>query len=56
MSIVDFITKTKGLIDESSNTVDVLAVEAITEGKHHAQFSTQHADFAEKKDISSRYA
>jgi len=56
MSIGDFITRTKGLIDESSNTVDVLDVGAITKGKHHAQLSTQHADFAEKKDISSRYA
>ena len=55
MSIGDFITRTKGLIDESPNTVDVLPVEAITKGKHHAQLSMQHADFAEKKDISSRY-
>ena len=39
-----------------SNTVDVLDVEAITKGKHHAQVPTQHVDFAEKKDISSRYA
>ena len=56
MSIGDFVLRTKGLIDESSNTVDVLAVEAIMKGKHHAQLSTQHASFAEKKDISSRYA
>ena len=40
----------------SSNTVDVLDVEAITKGKQYTQLSTQHADFAEKKDIFSRYA
>ena len=46
----------KSIKTSSSITVDVLDVEAITKGKHHAQLSTQHADFAEKKDISSRHA
>ena len=42
--------------NSSSNIMDVLDVEAITKGKHHNQLSMQHADFAEKNEIFSRYA